>query len=137
MTKEEISCIIIKQQTVGTSLFHYSKKIIWKIVKPRYYKSKFLKKINPNGRLLDVGCGNNSPYNIKTRYPNIKYTGIDVGNCNQTKHNLADNYIMVKPENFSDAIANLPELFDTVISSHNIEHCNRVVQKPQFLNNFR
>jgi SAM-dependent methyltransferase len=100
------------------------KKIILKIVQPKYHKSMFLRIINHNGNLLDVGCGNDSPYYIKTKYPDIKYTGIDVGDYNQTKPNLADNYIVVKPEEFSETIANLPELFDTVISSHNLEHCN-------------
>jgi ubiquinone/menaquinone biosynthesis C-methylase UbiE len=74
--------------------------------------------------LLDVGCGNNSPYDIKKEYPDIIYTGIDVGDYNQTKLNIVDNYIIVKPEYFSRAIENIPELFDTVISSHNLEHCN-------------
>jgi len=52
------------------------------------------------------------------------YTGIDIGDYNQTKPNLADNYIVVEPEKFAEAIENLPELFDGVISSHNLEHCN-------------
>jgi ubiquinone/menaquinone biosynthesis C-methylase UbiE len=73
---------------------------------------------------LDVGCGNNSPYNIKKEYPDLIYIGIDVGDYNQTKPNLADNYIIVKPEDFSETIKNMPELFDAVISSHNLEHCN-------------
>ena len=107
-------------------MFYYKipQKIIWKIIEPKYYKSKFLKIINQNGKLLDVGCGNNSPYYIKTKCPNIIYTGIDVGDYNQRKPNLADNYIIVNPECFAEAIANIPELFDTVISSHNLEHCN-------------
>lgn len=100
------------------------KKIIRKIVEPKYCKSSFLKKINHNGKLLDVGCGNNSSYSIKSQYPNIHYTGIDVGDYNQTKPNMADNYIITEPEKFADTIANIPELFDTVISSHNLEHCN-------------
>ena len=107
-------------------IFYYRipKKIILKITEPKYCKQKFLKTINHNGKLLDVGCGNNSPYTIKTKYPNIIYTGIDVGEYNQTKPNLADNYIVVEPENFAEAIAKMSELFDTVISSHNLEHCN-------------
>jgi SAM-dependent methyltransferase len=73
---------------------------------------------------LDVGCGNNSPYQIKTMFPNIIYTGIDIGDYNQTKPNLADNYIITSPEKFADKIAELENSFDTVISSHNLEHCN-------------
>jgi SAM-dependent methyltransferase len=107
-------------------IFHYKilNKTIWKIIEPKYSKSSFLKKINHKGNLLDVGCGNNSPYNTKKEYPGIMYTGIDVGDYNQTKINLADDYIVVKPENFAEAIASMPKLFDTVISSHNLEHCN-------------
>jgi SAM-dependent methyltransferase len=107
-------------------IFYYNipKKIILKIIWPKYSKSGFLKIIDHNGKLLDVGCGNNSPYYIKTRYPSIVYYGIDVGDYNQTKPNVADNYIVVKPEDFAGAIENMPELFDTVISSHNLEHCN-------------
>jgi SAM-dependent methyltransferase len=74
--------------------------------------------------LLDVGCGNNSPYDIKTKYSEIIYTGIDIEDYNQTKPNLADEYIVVKPENFAEAIENMAELFDAVISAHNLEHCN-------------
>jgi SAM-dependent methyltransferase len=109
---------------VLTVYYKIPKKIFWKIAEPKYCKSGFLKIINHNGKLLDAGCGNNSPYYIKTKYPDIVYTGIDVGDYNQTKPNLADNYIVVKPEKFAEAIANIPELFDTVISSHNLEHCN-------------
>jgi SAM-dependent methyltransferase len=100
------------------------KYIIREIVGPKYCKSNFLKKINHNGKLLDVGCGNNSSYFIKSKYPNINYTGIDVSNYNQTKPNMADNYMIVEPNEFAEAIANIPESFDTVISSHNLEHCN-------------
>jgi 2-polyprenyl-3-methyl-5-hydroxy-6-metoxy-1,4-benzoquinol methylase len=104
--------------------YRIPKKIIWKIIEPKYDRSNFLKIINHEGRLLDVGCGNNSPYNIKMECPQIMYTGIDVGDYNQTKPNLADNYIVVEPDKFADTIANMPETFDTVISSHNLEHCN-------------
>jgi len=100
------------------------KKIIKILFEPKYCLSKFLKIINHNGKLLDVGCGNNSPYLIKTKYPNIVYYGIDVDDYHQTKPNLADSYIVVKPEDFAETIEKLQENFDTVISSHNLEHCN-------------
>jgi SAM-dependent methyltransferase len=100
------------------------KKIIKKIVEPPHCKNRFLKIIDKKGTLLDVGCGNDSPYYIKTLLPDIIYTGIDIDNYNQTKPNLADNYIIVSPENFSNKIAELADSFDAVISSHNLEHCN-------------
>ena len=52
------------------------------------------------------------------------YTGIDIAEHNQSKPNLADNYIIAEPERFSDAILNIKGPFDAVISAHNLEHCN-------------
>jgi SAM-dependent methyltransferase len=95
-----------------------------KLMAPSRSRQRFLKKINRTGRLLDVGCGNNSPYAIKTSYPDIDYTGIDIGDYNQTKPNLADHYIVTTPEKFADTIASMANTFDTVISAHNLEHCN-------------
>ena len=100
------------------------KKIINWIIDAPHSRGKFLKIINQRGTLLDVGCGNNSPYNIKTKLPDIVYTGIDVGDYNQTKPMLADNYIITSPETFADKIMEFKNEFDTVICSHNLEHCN-------------
>jgi SAM-dependent methyltransferase len=61
---------------------------------------------------------------LKTKFPNIIYIGIDIGSYNQTKPNLADDYIVTSPENFADKILEMENKFDTVISSHNLEHCN-------------
>jgi 2-polyprenyl-3-methyl-5-hydroxy-6-metoxy-1,4-benzoquinol methylase len=83
-----------------------------------------MKIINPKGTLLDVGCGNNSPYNIKLKFPDIRYTGIDIGDYNQTKPILADNYLITTPESFAGKISELKNEFDTVICAHNLEHCN-------------
>jgi SAM-dependent methyltransferase len=84
----------------------------------------FLSKLPPNAVILDVGCGNDSSYNIKKCFPGFSYTGIDVADYNQKRPRLADFYIVVAPEAFSDSIASLPRRFDAVISSHNLEHCN-------------
>ncbi|MDR2601490.1 MAG: hypothetical protein LBC53_03435 [Spirochaetaceae bacterium] len=76
------------------------------ILSPLRSKRRFLMTINKNGSLVDVGCGNNSSYYIKTHCPDIYYIGIDVGNYNQTKPNLADEYIITTPDKFVDVIAN-------------------------------
>jgi len=84
----------------------------------------FLARLSPTSSVLDVGCGNDSSYNIKRCYPYFTYTGIDIEDYKQTKPMLADNYVLTTPENFADAIAGLSSAFDAVVSSHNLEHCN-------------
>lgn len=84
----------------------------------------FLARLAPDASILDVGCGNDSSYNIKSCHPRFNYTGIDIGDYNQTKPRLADNYLLTTPESFAETIAGLPVSFDAVVSSHNLEHCN-------------
>ena len=86
-------------------------------------KMSFLSYLNDSSRIFDIGCGNNSPYKIKKRFPNMHYTGIDVGDHNQLMPNLADSYIISSAKNFHEAICAHQNHFDGVISSHNIEHC--------------
>ena len=74
--------------------------------------------------ILDVGCGNNSPFHTKTVLPNCNYYGIDICDHNQTKPLLADLYIITTPDNFSFEISKYSNHFDAVISNHNLEHCD-------------
>lgn len=80
-----------------------------------------------HARILDVGCGNGSPQRVKTVAPDSYYVGIDVADYNNTSAtlNYADEYLLFSPESFAEGIANLDEKFDAVLSSHNIEHCNK------------
>lgn len=87
-------------------------------------KTDFLSKLSVNSSILDVGCGNNSPFLTKQILPNCNYTGIDIGDYNQTKPLLADKYIVTTPQDFSTEIKKLSASFDAVISSHNLEHCD-------------
>ena len=80
--------------------------------------------LDASPEILDVGCGNNSSFSAKSILPSCIYTGIDVGDYNQTKPNMADKYIVTSPENFSYEISKFKNHFDAVISSHNIEHCD-------------
>lgn len=75
-------------------------------------------------RLLDVGCGNNSPFRVKSQRPDVYYIGLDVGDYIQTQPLLADRYIVVPAAAFVGEISKLAGMLDGVISSHNIEHCD-------------
>lgn len=87
-------------------------------------KGAFVDSLPPGARLLDVGCGNNSPMQIKLHRPDIYYVGLDIGDYNQTTpEKYADRYILTIPERFTAAIGELGQTMDAVVSSHNIEHC--------------
>lgn len=89
-------------------------------------KVAFVSAIKPGGRVLDVGCGNNSPSLFKRIRPDVYYTGLDIEDYNQSiaPSSIADSYIMTTAERFAEEIRRLRGQFDAVISSHNIEHCN-------------
>lgn len=86
-------------------------------------KNDFLKQLDPNSRILDVGCGNDSPKITKNILPECYYIGIDVGDYNQSYQSLADEYIIVDLDSFVKAIDAYSSGVDAVISNHNVEHC--------------
>jgi SAM-dependent methyltransferase len=91
----------------------------------------FIDRLKSHARLLDVGCGNNSPYRAKRQRPDLYYVGLDIADYHQTKPVLADDYLLSSPKEFPVAIEKLAGTMDAVMSSHNIEHCldpNRVVR---------
>lgn len=81
--------------------------------------------LNPTAKILDIGCGSNSPYLAKFLLPDHHYTGIDIEFYKHTKSHLADVYITSLPEEFVADIQWLDVLFDAIISSHNLDHCNQ------------
>lgn len=88
-------------------------------------KLAFLKSLPPGAKVLDVGCGNNSPRDAKVLRPDLVYTGLDIGDYNQHDSiRYADAYILVQPAEFADAISAHAGRLDAVVSSHNLEHCD-------------
>lgn len=87
-------------------------------------KIDFLRSLNSTANILDVGCGNNSPYLTKKILPQCHYVGLDISDHNQTSINKSDIYVVTTPENFNQEIFKFEEEFDAVVSAHNLEHCN-------------
>lgn len=88
-------------------------------------KLGFLKSLPAGAKVLDVGCGNNSPRDAKILRPDLFYVGLDVGDYNQQDSiRYADAYVVVPPAEFAAAIAAHSGQMDAVVSSHNLEHCN-------------
>ena len=90
-------------------------------------KEAFLRSLRPGERMLDVGCGNNSPMRAKVLTSGVHYTGLDVGNYNQRQQSIqiADKYVVVPKDAFASTIETYIDVFDAVVSSHNIEHCEQ------------
>jgi SAM-dependent methyltransferase len=94
------------------------------ILRP-FGKLSFINSLPKNSRILDVGCGSNSPEWAKTARPDCYYVGLDIGDYAQTESSkaAADEYVYSTPEAFAGAVESMQD-FDAVISSHNLEHCN-------------
>lgn len=86
----------------------------------------FVDSLTPKSRVLDIGCGNDSPIHFKNHRPDCHYIGLDVGDYNQNplSKNAADEYIITEPEHFHSSILRFQNQMDAVISNHNLEHCD-------------
>src|SRR4051812_23342587 len=99
--------------------------MVRRAIRPRG-REAFVESQEIGASVLDVGCGGDSPYLTKSQRPDLHYVGIDVGDHDQSAMSkaMADEYLIVRPEEFALTIAGLGSRFDAVISQHNIEHCN-------------
>ena len=101
-------------------------KTLIKIILRPEGKFSFLSKIPKDSSILDVGCGNNSPFLVKSLLPNSYYVGLDVSeyNTGSFSKDIADEYILTDPDIFVNSIKSIKRKFDAIISSHNLEHCD-------------
>lgn len=103
------------------------KAFITRLLRPKH-KYSFIHSIINKGRVLDVGCGNDSPYKTKYLRPDIYYVGLDIGIYNQKENvGCVDEFIIATPENFHEKIYSFSDHFDAIISTHNLEHCDRYI----------
>jgi cyclopropane fatty-acyl-phospholipid synthase-like methyltransferase len=101
------------------------KSALHKIIR-RHGKTSFIFGLPAGAKILDVGCGNDSPARIKSARPDLWYIGLDVGDYNQKESRaIADEYVITEPELFAERIRDFEGGVDAVISAHNLEHCNQ------------
>jgi len=96
-----------------------------KLMKPAG-KDAFVKKVRHYGRLLDVGCGNNSAERVSLLRSDLYYIGVDIGDYNNTKtsNQLIDKLVLTNPIDFANSIESIVPKVDAIICAHNLEHCN-------------
>lgn len=84
----------------------------------------FLGQFKDSIRILDIGCGNDSPLKIKQLVPDCYYVGVDIGYYNQSKESLiiADKLFIFEKASFFNEIEMLPYSFDVCVATHIIEH---------------
>ena len=89
-------------------------------------KAAFLASLKSGLKVLDVGCGNDSPVRFKAVRPDLQYVGLDIQDYNQSQSPslVADGYLIATAEGFAAEIAKFPQQFDVIVSAHNLEHCN-------------
>lgn len=89
-------------------------------------KPGFIASVAHGAHVLDVGCGSDSPALTKKLRPDLYYVGIDVQDYNHKRapRAFADEYLIVEPSDFATRVGKFGPVFDAVISSHNIEHCD-------------
>jgi SAM-dependent methyltransferase len=91
----------------------------------RHGKTSFICALPVGAKVLDVGCGNDSPARVKSLRADLWYIGVDIGDYNQTEPtSVANEYIITDPNLFADRIRAFKASVDAVISAHNLEHCN-------------
>ena len=70
--------------------------LIHSIIAPKS-RQAFVRTIPRGGRVLDLGCGNNSPMLVKSARPDLEYWGIDVGDYNNEEgKKYADHSFVIR-----------------------------------------
>jgi SAM-dependent methyltransferase len=74
-------------------------------------------------RILDIGCGNNSPSTTKNWFPGCYYAGADIENYNNAESDLAKMDVFYQLGTDGSGYSNIPDgSYDYVILHHVVEH---------------
>ena len=96
---------------------------ISKILIPPKFKYFYKDYKNDAIKILDIGCGNNSPEITKYWFPNSIYHGIDITEPSSLQKNFIDKLYIMDLES-SDLNYEIKDEYDVIILSHVIEHIN-------------
>jgi SAM-dependent methyltransferase len=80
---------------------------------------------SPDLRILDIGCGNNSPTTTKRWFPGCHYSGADIQQYNNSQEDMRamdDFYLLSIDGSGYEAIPD--SSYDLVILHHVVEHMN-------------
>jgi len=96
------------------------------LLESHHGKGTFIRSLPRGGRILDVGCGNESPAFSRWIRRDLYYIGIDVADYRQEAASIdaADEYHITTPSGFVEEINRFSGSIDGVVSSHNLEHCD-------------
>jgi len=86
-----------------------------------------LRKLAQASNVADIGCGKESCRNVKERFPEGRYVGLEIGDYDKTEISkaLMDDYVKCRPEACASRIREDEELFGLVICLHNLVHCEK------------
>jgi len=87
-------------------------------------KYSLLSKFPKGTKILDIGAGK-SPNRIKSIFPDIHYTAIDITDHFINKKNMSDVYLLTNKKNFNKLLEKNVNKFGCSISSHNLEHVDQ------------